>query len=108
MLILIQLLKKVKDCRRAQGQRHPIRFILLLVILGTMMGYIGYRAWGDFARREGPIIKKTLKIKVTDLPSYSTIRRAIIRVDADNLRKVFQEWMTQLNLDKKLSCWSIY
>lgn len=103
MLILIQLLKKVKDCRRAQGQRHPLWFILLLVILGTMMGYIGYRAWGDFARSEGPIIQKTLKIKVTDLPSYSTIRRAIIQVDADDLLKVFQEWMTQLNLDKKLT-----
>ena len=91
MLILIQLLKKVKDCRRVQGQRHPIRFILLLVILGTMMGYIGYRSLGDFARSEGLIIQKTLKITVTDLPSYSTIRRAIIQLDADNLLKVFQE-----------------
>ena len=103
MLILIEMLKKVKDCRRAQGQRHPLWLILLLVILGTMMGYIGYRAWGEFAHHEGAIIQKTLKITVTDLPSYSTIRRAIINVEPDNLLKIFHEWMTQINVDKKLS-----
>jgi predicted transposase YbfD/YdcC len=103
MLILIELLKKVKDCRRSQGKRHPLWLLLLLVILGTMMGYMGYRAWARFAQTEGPFIAQALKIKSTQWPSESTIRRAIIRVDADNLLKVFSQWMTQLNLDKKLS-----
>ena len=63
MLILIQFLKKVKDCRRSQGQRHPLWLILLLVILGTMMGYMGYRAWHRFAQKEGPFMAQALNFK---------------------------------------------
>jgi DDE_Tnp_1-associated len=107
MLILIELLKQVKDWRRSQGKRHPLWWLLLLVILGTMTMLI-YRAWARFAQTEGPFMAQALKIKSTQWPEESTIRRAIIRVEADDLLKVFSQWMTQLNLDKKLSGWSIY
>jgi predicted transposase YbfD/YdcC len=103
MLILIQLLKKVKDCRRSQGKRHPLWLILLLVILGTMMGYMGYRAWARFGQTEGPFIAQALKIKCTQWPSDSTIKRALIRINFDNLINIFHKWMRELNIDKRLS-----
>jgi predicted transposase YbfD/YdcC len=103
MLILIQLLKKVKDCRRSQGKRHPLWLILLLVILGTMMGYMGYRAWARFGQTEGPFIAQALKIKCTQWPSDSTIKRAITRINSDNLINIFHTWIRELNIDKRLS-----
>ena len=65
MLLLIPLLKKVKDRRHSQGKRHPIRLILLLVILGTMIGYMGDRARIIFGQSEGLFIAQALKIKCT-------------------------------------------
>jgi hypothetical protein len=38
MLSLIEKLKQVKDFRKDKGKRHP----LLVIILGTMLGYSGY------------------------------------------------------------------
>lgn len=91
--LLIQLLKKVKDCRRSQGKRHPLWLILLLVILGTMIGYMGYRAWARFCQTEGLFIAQALKIKCTQWPSDSRIKRAMIRIKSDNFINMFPKWM---------------
>ncbi|WP_398344046.1 MULTISPECIES: transposase family protein [Nostocales] len=45
---LIEQLRQVKDFRTKDGQRHQLWLVLLFVIMGTMSGYVGYRAWGDF------------------------------------------------------------
>ncbi len=44
---LIEHLRQVKDFRTTDGRRHPLWLVLLFVIMGTMSGYVGYRAWGD-------------------------------------------------------------
>lgn len=48
---LIARLKQVKDFRTSDGQRHPLWLVLLIVLMGTMSGYIGYRGLGDFVKR---------------------------------------------------------
>jgi len=48
---LIEQLRQVKDFRTLDGQRHQLWLALLFVIMGTMSGYVGYRAWGDFVKR---------------------------------------------------------
>ena len=68
-----------------------------------MMGHKGYRAWAGFAKTEGPLIAEALNIKCSKWPSDSTIKRVISGLDADHLMKIFNEWMNQMNLDKKLS-----
>ncbi len=47
---LIEQLRQVKDFRTKDGQRHQLWLVLLFVIMGTMSGYVGYRAWGDNAQ----------------------------------------------------------
>ena len=74
---LIQALKKVKDFRKLQGQRHPLWRVLLIIILGLMQGYTGYRALGDFARFNQDLLLTTLNIVPERVPSYSTIRRVM-------------------------------
>jgi type VI protein secretion system component VasF len=40
---LIDYLKEIPDERDANGRRHPLWLILLIMILGIMSGYWGYR-----------------------------------------------------------------
>ncbi|MBH8574791.1 transposase family protein [Nostocaceae cyanobacterium CENA369] len=42
---LIEHLQQVEDFRTTDGRRHPLWLVLLFVIMGTMSGYVGYRAW---------------------------------------------------------------
>ena len=48
---LIKEFKKLDDPRRGQGRMHTIDIVLMIVILGTMSGFYGYRALGDFVNR---------------------------------------------------------
>ena len=41
MLSLIEKLKQVKDFRKDQVKRHPLWIVLVVIILGTMLGYSG-------------------------------------------------------------------
>lgn len=97
MYTLIEELKKVKDFRKEQGKRHPLWLILLLVILGIMQGYIGYRAIGDFVKSNQESLVNKLNISPNRVPSYSTIRRVMMGVDWALLNQIFNQWAGQLN-----------
>jgi DDE_Tnp_1-associated len=97
MVTLIEDLKKIKDFRSPQGQRHPLWIVLLIVIWGTMAGYIGYRALGDFAKFNREVIRKTLKLHFCAVPSYSTIRRVMTGVKPEDLNQMFNQWASQLS-----------
>jgi DDE_Tnp_1-associated len=89
---LIEQLKQVEDFRTKDGRRHPLWLVLLFVIMGTMSGYVGYRAWGDFVKRHRRVLIKTFEIQKHGVPSYSTIRRVIMGVDFEKLVKIFNHW----------------
>ena len=48
---LIDYLKLIPDPRQKQGNRHPLWLILLIMIMGCMSGYWGYRQLGRFVER---------------------------------------------------------
>jgi DDE_Tnp_1-associated len=89
---LIQYLKKVKDFRRKQGQKHPLWYILLIVILGLMTGHLGYRALGYFAKSQPGLLGQDFRNGSSKVPSYSTIRRAMMGVDWADLIEIFNQW----------------
>lgn len=105
MYTLIEFLKKVKDERRAAGQRHPLWFILLIVILGLMTGHLGYRALGDFAKIHQKTLTEYFHFPKQRVPSYSTIRRAIQRIDWADLIQVFNEWSDSLYRNDTTISW---
>jgi hypothetical protein len=78
---LIEHLRQVKDFRTTDGRRHPLWLVLLFVIMGTMSGYVGYRAWGDFVKRHRRVLIELFRIQRHGVPSYSTIRRILMGVD---------------------------
>lgn len=89
---LIARLKQVKDFRTSDGQRHPLWLVLLIVLMGTMSGYIGYRGLGDFVSRHHSALIETLKIRKQRLPSYSTIRRVMMGIDFEEFVDLFNKW----------------
>jgi predicted transposase YbfD/YdcC len=93
---LIQKLKKVKDFRRAQGKRHSLWFILLLIVLALMLGYTSYRGMEKFAQINCLFLTKKLKINPKRVPSYSTIKKVVDQVEWCNLVKIFNEWAGEL------------
>ena len=92
---LIDYLKQIPDKRDASGKRHPLWLILLIMILGMMSGYWGYRGLGRFVERHRRQLIDTLKIRGARVPSYSTIRRVMMQVDYQAVTQVFNEWASQ-------------
>lgn len=92
---LIEQLRQVEDFRTLDGRRHPLWLVLLFVIMGTMSGYVGYRAWGDFVKRHRRTLITTFGIQKHGVPSYSTIRRIVMGVDFDQLAAIFNQWAHQ-------------
>lgn len=89
-LSLIEALKQVPDFRTQP--RYPLWVILLLVILGTMNGAIGYRALEAFVIRHQAELLELLKVPHSRLPSDTTIRRVLVRVNFEQLTQVFNQW----------------
>ena len=92
---LIDYLKQVPDERAATGRRHPLWLILLIMILGIMSGYWGYRGLGRFVERHRRQLIETLKIPQARVPSYSTIRRVMMTLDYEAVTQVFNDWASQ-------------
>jgi hypothetical protein len=101
---LIEQLRLLEDFRTLDGRRHPLWLVLLFVIMGTMSGYIGYRAWGDFVKRHRRTLIEMFGIQKHGVPSYSTIRRVVMGVDFDKLAATFNQWAHQY-VDLEASEW---
>ncbi len=50
MYSLISFLRKVKDWRKSNGQRHPLWWILLIVILSLMAGCLSDQNLAAFGK----------------------------------------------------------
>jgi hypothetical protein len=101
MLRLIEKLKKVKDFRNPSGRRHQLWTVLLIIILGIMQSYVGYRAIGDFAKYNQALLTKYFKLPSEKMPSYSTIRRILMGLDWSELLDIFNEWAKEEYHDKE-------
>lgn len=105
MLRLIEKLKKVKDFRKSSGRRHPLWVVLLIIILGIMQSYIGYRPLGDFAKNNHALLTAYFKLPLARVPSYSTIRRVLMGLNWSELLAIFNEWAKEEYQDKEGLDW---
>lgn len=90
---ITKLLCQIKDKRRKQGTRHSLENILLIVIIGTMSGYNGYRSMEDFCERYKEELHSALGNPKHGLASYSAIRRVLIEMDFNILSHKFYQWV---------------
>ena len=89
---LIQSLQEIRDFRASQGKRYPLWLILLLVIMGTISGCKGYQALEDFGVRHYGAVSEKLGLTVTRLPSDTTFRRILQKLDFQALAQQFEQW----------------
>lgn len=88
----IEALQQVEDFRAKRGQRYPLWVILLLVVLGTLNGCTSYYALEEFAQRHYQALVDHLHLSLKRLPSDSTLRRALMGVDFNQLAQAFRTW----------------
>ncbi|MEM8898112.1 MAG: ISAs1 family transposase, partial [Bacteroidota bacterium] len=90
-MTLLERLQTVSDPRRAQGQRYPLNILLILMLMGTMAGRVGYRSIARFCQQ----FEKELK-QIFDLPhgvpSHVTLSKTIGLVDVHEFTTVLNEW----------------
>lgn len=89
---LITLLQEIKDFRAAQGRRYPLWLILLLVVMGMISGCRSYYALEDFGARHYQAVSEQLGLTVTRLPSDTTFRRILQKLDFQTLAQQFEAW----------------
>ena len=92
---LIQSLQEIRDFRASQGRRYPLWLILLLVIMGTISGCRSYYALEDFGARHYEAVSEQLGLKVTRLPSDTTFRRILQKLDFQTLAQQFEQWASR-------------
>ena len=80
----IEILKAfvdLPDVRRAAGKRHPMALCLALFTLAVTAGNRGFIAIGDWLRCYRSELIALFKPPKQCLPSYSTIRRVLLKLD---------------------------
>jgi len=96
MRSLPDFFKNLPDPRRSQGQRHQLHTILALAAGAVLCGMIGYKAISDWVNGPGQKARIRFACYYQNgkyiVPGESTIRRALISVDPDELEKALQCW----------------
>lgn len=97
-MTLIEAMQTIPDHRRGAGQRYPLWVFLLLIILGTMSGYRGYRGLSRFMARHQEHLSERLGLRRAELPSYSTIRRLLNEINFNAVATAFSAWSVSVGL----------
>lgn len=92
-MLLIEQLKQIPDHRHAKGKKYSLWVILLLSLMGSLCGYIGYRPLADFASQHQELLEDLFELPpAKSTPSYSTFRRILLAVEPSYLAAVFNIW----------------
>ena len=78
-IAIIEAFSKMPDRRRKQGTRHSLQLCLALFTLAVVAGNHGFLSIGDWLKSYKEELKELFKVK--RIPSYSTIRRALLCID---------------------------
>lgn len=90
--MILPILSKVKDGRRAESRQYDLPHILLFSICALMSSASSYREIATYIEEHFPYLKRKFKLKWRKTPSYSSIRRAIIQLDSETLEEAFREY----------------
>jgi hypothetical protein len=115
MRSLPDFFKQIHDPRRPQGRRHYVHVVLAVAAGAVLCGMRGYKAIADWAEALSPTARDRFGCrfsrKKNSIPSESTIRNVIIRVNPVELDQALQAWNAQygvidesLAIDGKTMC----
>ncbi|MBE8992766.1 ISAs1 family transposase [Nostoc sp. LEGE 12450] len=81
---IIKAFADIKDPRRRAGQRHNLPLCLALFTLAIAAGNKGFLAIGDWISSYREPLIDLFQPPKNRLPSYSTVRRALLHVDYED------------------------
>lgn len=94
-LVIWEVLDTVPDPRRARGRRHRLATVLAVAVGAVLAGARSLAAIADWAGDLPAWSWRRWRITRRP-PSLSTIRRVLLRVDADVLDAVLHAWLSAL------------
>jgi len=108
MLSLYDFFKDIDDPRRAQGKKHLMPNILSLAAAAVLCGMRGYKDISLWAQSLGQNARSRFRCRKRnghyEVPSLTVIRRALIRVDPEQLDHALNAWNAQYGrLDESLA-----
>ena len=115
MRTLPEFFADIPDPRRKQGLRHSLPTVLAIVAGAVLCGMEGYKSISGWAQDLGPKARERFGCRRRNgqrqVPSCTTIREVMIRVDPDSLDLALQGWSAQfagddegLAIDGKTMC----
>ena len=115
MRTLPEFFAAIPDPRRKQGQRHSLATILAIATGAILCGMEGYKAISGWAQDLSPKARERFGCRrrkgSRQVPSCTTFRETLIRVDPDSLDLALQGWNAQfaeedegLAIDGKTMC----
>jgi hypothetical protein len=81
-IAILEAFAGIPDHRRKQGRRHSLQLCLALFTLAVVAGNQGFLAIGDWLKSYTQQLKELFDVE--RLPSYSTIRRALLGLDYED------------------------
>lgn len=108
MRSLPDFFKTINDPRRTQGRRHSLHVVLAISAAAVLCGMRGYKAISDWAKALSPKARARFGCyyshRKDSVPSESTIRKILIRVDPVELDRALQLWNAQYGaIDQSLA-----
>lgn len=94
-MTLIEALGEIPEFREASGLRHSLPCVLGCLLVSTLSGCTSWREHGDFVQRHQAALVDHLRPAKDRLPSYSTLRRVLLRLNFDALSTAFLRWARQ-------------
>jgi hypothetical protein len=86
----------IPDPRRPQGRRHSLKTVLAIATAATLCGMRGYLAISDWAESLSQKARERFRCRRENrryvVPSLSTLRDLLIRVDPVHLDRALQRW----------------
>jgi hypothetical protein len=80
-LAIVEAFRDLPDTRREAGRRHELALCLALFTLAISAGCRGFLAMGDWLNSYRDELVELFAPPKNRLPSYSTIRRALLKLD---------------------------
>lgn len=99
MRALPDFFKQIHDPRRGQGRRHSVHVVLAIAAGAVLCGMRGYKAISDWAQALSPTARARFGCRFShrknSVPSESTIRNVLIRINPVEIDRALQKWNAQ-------------
>ena len=100
------LFESLNDPLGEKGRKQPMGRTLTMVFLAMVSGENSLRGIGAWLEEQRWRLKKIFGYRRDDMPSYSTIRRALQAVDVVELEKKLAEWAKALSNSDPSIAWA--